>query len=113
MLSVSQRHKKWPELPKRPRGTSLNRQRKSPGGLAELASAPDRLIAAGLLFQQGVPPHATYLFKHAGFCEVDMVAHGGTSVAGSFIQTLTMVGVATGWTECMPLVTRDGNLVFH
>jgi hypothetical protein len=23
-----------------------------------------------------------------GFCEVDMVAHGGTSVAGSFIQTL-------------------------
>ncbi|MBH5391863.1 hypothetical protein [Bradyrhizobium diversitatis] len=25
-----------------------------------------------------------------GFCEVDMVAHGGTSVAGSFIQTLTM-----------------------
>jgi hypothetical protein len=24
-----------------------------------------------------------------GFCEVDMVAHGGTSVAGSFIQTLT------------------------
>ena len=32
---------------------------------AELASALDRLIAAGLLFQQGVPPHATYLFKHA------------------------------------------------
>jgi hypothetical protein len=24
-----------------------------------------------------------------GFCEIDMVAHGGTSVAGSFIQTLT------------------------
>ena len=32
---------------------------------AELASALDRLIATGLLFQQGVPPHATYLFKHA------------------------------------------------
>src|SRR3954449_3716511 len=42
---------------------------------------------------------------------VDMVAHGGTSVAGSFIQTLTMVDVATGWTECMPLVTREGGLV--
>jgi hypothetical protein len=41
-----------------------------------------------------------------GFCEVDMVAHGGTSVAGAFIQTLTMVDVATGWTECMPPVTR-------
>jgi hypothetical protein len=46
-----------------------------------------------------------------GYCEVDMVAHGGTSVAGSFIQTLTMVDVATGWTECLPLVTRDGSLV--
>ena len=32
---------------------------------AELQSALDRLMAAGLLFQQGAPPHATYLFKHA------------------------------------------------
>src|SRR6516162_164733 len=32
---------------------------------AELRSALDRLIAAGLLFRRGVPPHATYLFKHA------------------------------------------------
>src|SRR6516165_10635936 len=32
---------------------------------AELTSALDRLIAAGLLFRQGVPPYATYLFKHA------------------------------------------------
>ena len=32
---------------------------------AELQSALDRLIAAGLLFRQGVLPHATYLFKHA------------------------------------------------
>jgi len=46
-----------------------------------------------------------------GFCEVDMVAHGGTSVAGAFIQTLTMVDVATGWTECLPLVTRESGLV--
>ena len=32
---------------------------------AELGSALDRLIAAGLLFRQGMPPHASYLFKHA------------------------------------------------
>jgi predicted ATPase len=31
----------------------------------ELALALDRLTAAGLLFQQGVPPNASYLFKHA------------------------------------------------
>ncbi len=32
---------------------------------AELNSALDRLTGSGLLFRQGVPPHATYLFKHA------------------------------------------------
>lgn len=46
-----------------------------------------------------------------GFCEIDMVAHGGTNVAGWFIQTLTMVDVATGWTECLPLLTRESGLV--
>jgi predicted ATPase len=32
---------------------------------AELQSTLDRLVEAGLLFRQGAPPHATYLFKHA------------------------------------------------
>ncbi|KRQ14659.1 adenylate/guanylate cyclase domain-containing protein [Bradyrhizobium manausense] len=32
---------------------------------ADLDSALHRLISAGLLFRQGVPPHAHYLFKHA------------------------------------------------
>jgi predicted ATPase len=32
---------------------------------AELQSSLERLTQAGLLFGQGVPPHATYLFKHA------------------------------------------------
>jgi len=30
----------------------------------ELQAALDRLTGAGLLFRQGIPPHATYLFKH-------------------------------------------------
>jgi class 3 adenylate cyclase/predicted ATPase len=32
---------------------------------AELDSDLDRLVAAGLLFRLGTPPHANYLFKHA------------------------------------------------
>jgi len=32
---------------------------------AELASTLDRLLTAGVIFRQGVPPHATYLFNHA------------------------------------------------
>ncbi len=31
----------------------------------ELGSALDRLVSAGVLFRQGEPPHASYLFKHA------------------------------------------------
>jgi predicted ATPase len=31
----------------------------------ELGPALDRIVRAGLLFRQGVPPHASYLFKHA------------------------------------------------
>ena len=31
----------------------------------DIRSALDRLVTAGLLFRQGTPPHATYLFKHA------------------------------------------------
>ena len=31
----------------------------------ELQSSLDRVVAAGLPFQQGLPPHGTYLFKHA------------------------------------------------
>ena len=31
----------------------------------ELETDLERLITVGLLFRQGVPPHATYLFKHA------------------------------------------------
>src|SRR4029434_2391023 len=54
--------------------------------------------------RRDVPMHTFNDWKDPvpGFCEVDMVAHGGTSVAGSFNQTLTMVDVATGWTECLP-----------
>jgi tetratricopeptide (TPR) repeat protein len=32
---------------------------------AELEAALNRIVAAGLLFRQGEPPNATYLFKHA------------------------------------------------
>ena len=39
----------------------------------ELNSALDRLLAAGLLFRQGVPPDTSYLFKHA---LVQDAAHG-------------------------------------
>ena len=46
-----------------------------------------------------------------GDMEADLVSHGGESAAGSFVHTLTLTDVASGWTECVALVVRDGALV--
>ena len=54
-------------------------------------------------------------FVEVGFVEVDVVAHGGTTVAGSFVQTMVPTDIATGWTagwiECLPVVVRSGERV--
>lgn len=46
-----------------------------------------------------------------GFVEADLVSHSGPVAAGSFAQTLTVTDIASGWTECVALVVRDGALV--
>lgn len=46
-----------------------------------------------------------------GFVEADLVAHSGERATGSFAHTLTLTDVASGWTECVALVVRDGALV--
>lgn len=48
-----------------------------------------------------------------GFVEVDFVAHAGASAAGSFVQTMVLTDIATGWTECLPLVARSSALVIE
>jgi hypothetical protein len=42
-----------------------------------------------------------------GFIEADLVAHSGPVASGSFIQTLVLTDIATGWTECAPLLVRE------
>ena len=39
--------------------------------------------------------------EQAGFVEIDLVAHCGTTTAGHYLNTLTVTDVATGWTECI------------
>jgi hypothetical protein len=46
-----------------------------------------------------------------GFVEADLVAHGGTSPDGSFLYTLVLTDVATGWTECLALPYRSQHVV--
>src|SRR5215467_13681550 len=72
---------------------------------AGLSSAVRRTVPVRTFGDWNDPP--------PGFVEVDFVAHAGTSAAGSFIQTMVLSDVATGWTECLPLVARNGALVIE
>jgi len=46
-----------------------------------------------------------------GWMEADFVAHCGDVAAGSFVHTLTLTDIASGWTECVPIVVRERTLV--
>jgi hypothetical protein len=46
-----------------------------------------------------------------GFVEADLVAHSGPVTRGSFVQTLVRTDIATGWTECAPLLVREQRLL--
>lgn len=46
-----------------------------------------------------------------GFLEGDLVAHCGSVVRGAFLQSLVITDVATGWTECGPVLYREQTMV--
>lgn len=46
-----------------------------------------------------------------GAMEMDLVAHCGGVAKGSFVHSLVLTDIATGWTECAPLIVREGTLV--
>jgi site-specific recombinase XerD len=42
---------------------------------------------------------------------MDLVAHCGNHLDGRFLSTLTLTDLATGWTECIPLLEKSANAV--
>ena len=46
-----------------------------------------------------------------GFLEIDLVAHCGGTLSGSFIHSLVATDIYTGWTEAVPLLARERSLV--
>jgi hypothetical protein len=42
-----------------------------------------------------------------GHIEADLVSHSGPVAKGSFAWTFTLTDLATGWTECAPLLVRE------
>jgi transposase InsO family protein len=46
-----------------------------------------------------------------GSMEMDLVAHCGAVNRGSYVHSLVLTDIATGWTEAAPIVVREGTLV--
>src|SRR5262249_40611134 len=46
-----------------------------------------------------------------GSLEIDFVAHGGSSMHGTFRWSLVATDVCSGWTEAVPLLAREQSLV--
>jgi len=46
-----------------------------------------------------------------GNMEMDLVAHCGEVNRGSYVHSLVLTDIATGWTEAAPIVVREGSLV--
>src|SRR6266567_2301036 len=68
---------------------------------------------AGTLLKQQIPIRTFEEWKETrpGFLEADLVAHCGTDIEGGYLYTLTLTDVATGWTECLPLLHRSQEAV--
>ena len=46
-----------------------------------------------------------------GFLEMDMVVHCGKSMAGTYVHSLVLTDIASGWTDAMAMVVREQTLV--
>jgi hypothetical protein len=95
--------------------------------LAMSAATADRLLQAhrythphglsttkaGPRLKQQIPIRTFARWDEAkpGFLEVDLVAHCGGRLEGGCLYTITLTDVATGWTECLPLLNRGREAV--
>jgi hypothetical protein len=83
----------------------LRRQAEHPRGISTTKS--------GKLLKHQVPIRTFTDWNDAspGFVEADLVAHCGSSAEGSFLYTLVLTDVATGWTDCLALPYRSQHVV--
>jgi hypothetical protein len=68
---------------------------------------------SGTLLKKQIPIRTFQQWNEAqpGFMEADLVAHCGTRADGTFLSTLTLTDIATGWTECLPLLSHGQEAV--
>jgi hypothetical protein len=68
---------------------------------------------AGTLLKHQIPIRTFQDWNETqpGFLERDLVAHCGIQAEGGYLYTLTLTDIATGWTECLPLLYRSRETV--
>lgn len=68
---------------------------------------------SGTLLKQQIPIRTFQEWNdiQPGFLEADLVAHCATQADGSFLWTLTLTDIATGWTECLALLNKGQETV--
>lgn len=71
--------------------------------------APRRRGVAGTALRRSVPIRTfdDWGDPAPGHIEADLVSHSGPVAKGSFAWTFTLTDIATGWTECAPLLVRE------
>ena len=81
--------------------------RQQAGGRSRRRAAPSSAI------RRAVPirTFADWGDPSPGFVEADLVAHSGPQAGGAFVQTLVLTDIASGWTECAPLLFREQQLL--
>ena len=86
---------------------ALREIRVAAGGRSRRRTAPSAAI------RRSVPirTFTDWLDPSPGFFEADLVTHSGPRASGSFICTLVLTDIATGWTECAPLLVREQKLL--
>jgi hypothetical protein len=69
----------------------------------------------GTLLKKSIPvrTYTPWDEEKPGFLEIDLVAHCGQTTEGQFVNTLTCVDISTGWVECLAVLTRNQQTVFH
>jgi hypothetical protein len=83
--------------------------------LAPARKSPPALLMtkAGALLKRHVPirTFTEWQDTEPGFVEADLVCHCGQSPHGSFVCTLTLTDIASGWTEPVALLRRSSQEV--
>ena len=73
------------------------------------SQAPKRRGVAGTALRRSIPIRTfdDWDDPAPGHIEADLVSHSGPVAKGSFAWTFTLTDIATGWTECAPLLVRE------